>query len=140
MSNSVLALLGFAGWTLLLVLTTITLRSWIFLINRRASAEFKPDGSDVSPFHMRLCRAHANCVENLPIFGVIVLTAIVTGHSEVTDALALWVLLARIGQSLTHLLSTSNLAITVRVTFFSVQLAIEAYWAIELVKIALGSQ
>ncbi|MEM7137075.1 MAG: MAPEG family protein [Myxococcota bacterium] len=139
MSNSALALIGFCGWTLLVVLTIVTLRSWIYLVNKRESASFKPDGSDVSPFHMRLCRAYLNCTENLPIFGVIVLTAIATGHADVTDPLALWVLGARVLQTTTHLLSTSDVAITARVTFFSVQLAIEAYWVVQLAQLALGT-
>lgn len=138
MSNSALALLGFAGWTVLWAFMIVTLRSWIFLAQKRASASFKPDGSDVSPFHMRLSRAHANCFENLPIFGAIVLTAIVTGHAEVTDPLAFWLLGARVAQTLTHLVSTSNLAITVRATFFSIQLGIEAYWLFELAQIAFA--
>lgn len=138
MSDSALALIAYAAWAILWVLTIITLRSWIFLVHKRPSAEFQPDGSDVSPFHMRLCRAHANCVENLPIFAGIVLTAIVTGHADVTDSLALWVVGARVAQTLTHLVSTSNLAITIRVTFFAAQLAIEVYWIVELVEIALG--
>lgn len=138
MSNSAIALVAFAGWTVLLVVTIVSLRSWIFLVNKRESAEFRPDGSDVNAFHMRLNRAHANCVENLPIFGGIVLAAIVTGNSDVTDPLALWVFVARVAQTLTHLISTSNPAITVRVTFLLVQLAIEAYWVVTLLQLAFG--
>ncbi|MEM7435095.1 MAG: MAPEG family protein [Myxococcota bacterium] len=139
MSNSALALIGFSAWTLLVVLLIVTLRTWVYLVDKRESVQFRPDGSDVSPFHMRLCRAHANCTENLPVFGVIVITAIVTGHAEVTDPLALWVVGARVLQTTTHLLSTSNLAVTVRVTFFSVQLAIELYWVVQLAQLALGT-
>lgn len=139
MSNSAIALVAFAGWTVLLAITIVTLRTWIFLVNKRESAEFRPDGTDVNAFHMRLNRAHANCAENLPIFGVIVLAAIATGNSDVTDPLALWVFGARVAQTLTHLVSTSNMAITVRVTFFSVQFAIEAYWVVKLLQLALGS-
>lgn len=136
MSASALALIGYVAWTLLLVIMIITIRSWISLVKKRESFCFKPDGSDVSKASERMCRAHANCVENLPIFGAIVLLAIATGNPEVTDSLALWVLAARVAQSVTHLLSTSNLAITVRVTFYSVQLAIEVWWLVELARIA----
>ncbi|MEM8607501.1 MAG: MAPEG family protein [Myxococcota bacterium] len=138
MSNSAIALIAFAGWTVLLVIAIVSLRSWIFLVNKRESAEFRPDGSDVNAFHVRINRAHANCVENLPIFAAIVLAAMVTGHTDVTDPLALWVFGARVGQTLTHLVSTSNAAITVRVTFFTVQLAIEAYWVVKLLQVAFG--
>ena len=139
MSASALALIGYAAWTLLLVITIITIRTWISLVGKRESYSFKPDGSDVSDASVRLCRVHANCVENLPIFGAIVLLAIATGNSTVTDSLAMWVLAARVAQSMTHLLSTSNLAVTVRVTLFSVQLAIEVWWVAQLAKIAINT-
>ena len=139
MSASALALIGYAAWTLLLVITIITIRTWISLVGKRESYSFKPDGSDVSDASVRLCRVHANCVENLPIFGALVLLAIATGNSTVTDSLAMWVLAARVAQSVTHLLSTSNLAVTVRVTLFSVQLAIEVWWVAQLAKIALNT-
>ena len=137
MSASALALIGYAAWTLLLVITIVTARSWMSLVGKRESYCFKPDGSDVSEGSVRLCRAHANCVENFPVFGAIVLVAIATGNSNITDSLALWVLAARVAQSVTHLISTSNLAITVRVTFFSVQLAIEVWWIVQLAQLAL---
>ncbi|MDH3200265.1 MAG: MAPEG family protein [Myxococcales bacterium] len=139
MSASALALIGYVAWTLLLVITIISVRTWISLMGKRESYSFKPDGSDVSEASVRLCRVHANCVENLPIFGAIILVAIATGHSDITDSLALWVLAARVAQSVTHLISTSNLAVTVRVTFFTVQLAIEAWWVIQLAKVALSA-
>jgi len=138
MSASALALIGYVGWTLLLVITIITIRTWMSLVGKRESYCFKPDGSDVSKASERMCRAHANCVENLPIFGAIILVAIATGNSGITDSLALWVLAARVAQSVTHLISISNLAITVRVTLFSVQLAIEVWWVAQLARIALA--
>ena len=138
MSTSALALIGFASWSILLAFTIITLRSALGLTGKHDSFYFRPDGSDVSPFHMRLCRAHANCFENLPIFASLILVAMATGNGEVTDSLALWVLAARLAQSITHLISTSNAAITLRVTFFAIQLGIEAWWAIQLAQIALG--
>ena len=137
MSASAYALLGYAGWALIHAVLIVTLRSWIYLVQGRQSAQFKPDGSDVSPFHMRLCRAHANIYENLPIFGSIILVAIATGHASITDPLAYYVLAARVAQTVTHLISTSNLAITTRVTFFSVQLGIEAYWVVQLVRASI---
>ncbi len=139
MSSSALALIGYVAWTLLLVITIITMRTWISLVEKRESYSFSPDGSDVSEASARLCRAHANCVENLPIFGAIILVAIATGNSGITDSLALWVLAARIAQSVTHLISTNNLAISIRVTFYTVQLAIEGWWVVQLARIALRS-
>jgi uncharacterized MAPEG superfamily protein len=132
MGPSALAVLGYAAWTILLVTCIGLQRGTLTLSGRRAPNSFKTDGSDVSPFGQRLARAHANCYENLPIFGAIVLTAIATGHSSITDPLAPWVLIARVAQSTTHIVSTSSPAVMVRFTFFLAQIVIEIGWLIAL--------
>ncbi len=98
----------------------------------RAADSFRPDGSGISPFAERLSRVHANCYENLAVFAVIVLTALMTGRSEITDGLALWALAARIGQSTVHLVSANVQAVTVRFTFFLIQWGIQAWWVVRL--------
>ena len=76
----------------------------------------------------RLARAHANCLEGLPLFGGLMLIAVVAGRSAVTDPLA-WALLgARVVQSLIHLASTSPVAVMARFTAFGVQMAVAVYW------------
>jgi uncharacterized MAPEG superfamily protein len=80
----------------------------------------------------RLARAHANCLEGLPIFGGFMLLAVVAGKASVTDPLALALIAARIVQSCIHLASTSSLAVTARFSAFAVQLAIAVYWAVKL--------
>ena len=132
MSPSLLALLGYAAWTLLLLLGIGALRSSLTLSGARAANSFRPDGSDVSPFSERLCRAHANCYESLPAFAAIVLVAAVSGNGAITDGLAPWALLARVGQSTTHLLSTSPQAVTVRFGFFLVQVVVQVWWVVQL--------
>ncbi len=72
----------------------------------------------------RAGRAHANGVENLPLFATIVLVAAVSGYSSSSfDALARTVVLARIPQSLVHIASGSELAVNVRFLCFLVQVA-----------------
>ena len=132
MSPSALALLAYAAWVLLLAIAILTFRTGYVLTKKRAANAFTPFGSDVSAFSGRLCRAHANCYENLPIFAAIILVALVTDNAGVTDSLARWVVLARVAQSTVHLISTSQMAVTLRATIFSVQLGIEAYWVIQL--------
>lgn len=132
MSPSALALVGYVAWTLLLGAWIIALRTVLTLKKERRANDFKPSGEDVSPFSGRLCRAHANCYENLPIFGSLILLALVTGNAAITDPLARWVLTARVSQSLVHLTSTSEIAVSIRAGLFVVQLAIEAYWVVQL--------
>ena len=137
MSPSALSLVGFAAWTLVLLIAMAVLRSSLTLSGRRAANSFAPDGADVSPFANRLCRAHANCYESLPTFASLILVAAVSGHGDVTDTLAPWALAARIGQSTAHLVSTSSLGVQVRFAFFLPQVVIQVIWAIALLRIAL---
>ena len=135
MSPSALALAVYAGWTLVLLGAIAVLRGSLTLTGQRAANSFGVDGADVSPFANRLCRAHANCYESLPIFASLVLVALATGNSHVTDPLALWVVAARVGQSTTHLVSISSRAVQVRFGFFLVQLLAEAWWFVQLLGI-----
>lgn len=80
----------------------------------------------------RLARAHANCVEGLPIFGGLLAIAIMTSRTGITDALAFWLLGARIVQSIIHLVSTSPLAVSLRFTAFAIQMMIGVYWSLRL--------
>jgi uncharacterized MAPEG superfamily protein len=69
-------------------------------------------------------RAHADCIENLPVFGAIVLAlhiGNVTG--PLVNALATAVLVARVMQSLVHVsLVQTNTMASVRFGFFFVQI------------------
>jgi len=132
MSASAVALLGYATWTLALLGGIAVLRGALTLSGQRAANSFAVSGEDVSPFSARLCRAHANCYETLPAFAGIVLLAIVSGNAPITDPLALWALVARIGQSTVHLLSTSNRAVRVRFALLFVQFLIQIWWAVRL--------
>ncbi len=134
MTNTALALLGFAAWTVILLCGIVAHRGALILTGKRALNSFSALGTDVSPAGARVVRAHANCVENLPVAGAVLLLAIATSHTDVTEALALPFLGARVAQSAAHLTSTSSPAITVRFTFFLVQLAILAWWMVGLAR------
>ena len=62
----------------------------------------------------------------------IALAAVIANKVTVLDPLALYVLYARIGQSLTHLVSTSIMAINVRFALFIVQVVVYAIWVVQL--------
>ena len=132
MAATLQALLGFIAWTLCLLVLMEAIRSWLVLSDAVPANGFTPDNANLSPFMQRLARAHANCLEGLPLFGGLMLVAVVAGRATVTDPLA-WVLLgARIVQSLIHLVSTSPAAVTARFTAFAVQVAIAVYWVFGL--------
>ena len=128
-----MALTGFMAWALALLLLMEVMRSVLVLTGRVPANEFRPDNANLSPFMQRLARAHANCIEGLPIFGGLMGVALLTGQAAVTDPLAPALLAARIVQSLIHLGSLSATAVTLRFTAFAVQMAIAALWAWQLI-------
>ena len=129
---SIIALTGFIAWALLLLVLMEVIRSQLVLRGKVPANGFTPDNASLSPFMQRLTRAHANCVEGLPIFGGLLLVAVVTGHSSLTDPLAYVFLACRVFQSLVHLASLSPAAVTVRFTAFAAQMTIGVYWAFRL--------
>lgn len=130
MEASYQLVLGFSAWTLFLLLLIGLLRVGLVLTGHRKPNGFKPSGEDVSPFANRLCRAHANCYENMPMVLGVILYAAWTNQLAVTNCCAMVFLGARVLQSLTHIISTRNKAVLLRFAFFAVQCAILAYWMI----------
>ena len=122
------ALSGFIAWTLLLLIVMEVIRTKMVIARETPANGFVPDNANLSPFMQRLARAHANCLEGLPIFGGLMLVALVTGRSGLTDPLAPILLAARVIQSTIHIASLSNVAVTLRFSAFAVQMAIGAYW------------
>jgi uncharacterized MAPEG superfamily protein len=125
---SSIALTGFIAWTLLLLVLMEIIRTQLVLRGKVPANGFSPDNANLSPFMQRLARAHANCIEGLPVFGGLLVVAIVTGRTQLTDPLAYVFLGCRMLQSLVHLTSLSPTAVTVRFTAFAAQMAIGLYW------------
>jgi len=123
------ALAAFIAWTLLLLVLMEVLRTRLVLAGQVPANGFSPGNDGLSPFLQRLARAHLNCVESLPVFGGLMLLAIATHRTAVTDPLATVLVAARAVQSTIHLASTSATAVTLRFAAFAVQLAIAAWWA-----------
>jgi uncharacterized MAPEG superfamily protein len=133
MSTTAAALAGFAGWFVLLTVVLASYRSFLVLSGQKAANAFRTDGSDVPGMGQRLTRARDNVYENLPAFAALALAASIAGRLEVTDPLALTVLYARIGQSVTHIASVSVTAVFLRFGFYLAQLAIWAWWTVQLI-------
>lgn len=137
-SHTSIALTSFIALALFLIILMELLRSRLVILKQLPINEFKPDNSNLSPFMQRLARAHANCIEGLPIFGGLLLVALVTGQTAITDSLAYPLLAARLLQSSAHLASLSILAVNIRAAAFAIQMAIGAYWAIRLLAVLAG--
>jgi len=117
-------LLGFAAWTLALLIGSVGVYRWARILTGRASVrEWRADVPQGSAWYQRAMRAHMNCVENLPVYGAVALAAAETGVSGTSlDRLAIAFLAARIGQSMVHVtLPQTETVATLRFTLFCVQ-------------------
>src|SRR5689334_5844953 len=114
MSATAFALTGFISWALGLLIVMEVIRTYLVISGKVAANGFTPDNAALSPFMQRLARAHANCIEGLPIFGGLLGVAILISKTDVTDPLASTLLAARIVQSIIHLVSTSQVAVSLR--------------------------
>ena len=122
MSIPVLVLLGFAAWTLLTLFGSIGVYRWSRILTGRASiSEWRADVPQGSDWYQRAIRAHMNCVENLPIYTALVVALVATGlQSSTIDRLAVAILAARVGQTLTHIvLPPTNAVTSLRFALFS---------------------
>jgi len=118
------ALLGFAMWTLLVLVATVGTYRWTMILARRASiAEWRADVPQGSDWYRRAMRAHANCLESLPVYGAIVLVIVAAGIRDARlDALSIALLAARIAHTIVHVAWTqTNAVAAVRFAFFFAQ-------------------
>jgi len=128
-------LLGFAAWTVLLLMATIGVYRWSHILTGSAEIRsFRADQVEEDDWYKRAMRAHANCVENLPVFGAIVFglyVGNVTGG--LVNVLAIAILIARMLQSLVHVcfVQTNTMA-SIRFAFFAVQI-IGFLWLIGII-------
>ena len=132
MSPTLVALVGFATWTTLLVFGLAGLRAAYAQRTGKALNSFTPDGSDLEGLPQRWTRVHLNCLEFLPIAAAVGLAAAVAGKGAITDPLAMPLLYLRIGQSIAHLISTSIAFVMVRAALFVGQVLIVLYWSYSL--------
>jgi uncharacterized MAPEG superfamily protein len=125
MTTPIWVLLGFAGWTLLTLLATVGCYRWSRILTGRAQIkDFPADEPHGSDWYRRALRAHANCLENLPLYTAVVLAIVATGvRSGTLDRLAVVLLVARVCQTVVHIaLSPTNVATALRFIFFFTQI------------------
>jgi uncharacterized MAPEG superfamily protein len=129
------ALLLFALWTLVMMFASQGYRlSQIMTFKKPVNAFARGIPNTDPDFFVRARDAHANCLENLPIFAAIVLAAAAVSQSAVVDELAGYVLLARVAQSVSHLIGTSVVLVWVRASFFFVQVILFFVMSLKLIQ------
>ena len=90
MNIPVLVLLGFAAWTLIILSVGVGGYRWALILSGRASvAEWRADAPQGADWYQRVTRAHMNCIENLPVYGAVVVALTVVGlQSRFIDGLS----------------------------------------------------
>jgi uncharacterized MAPEG superfamily protein len=141
MTTPLWTLVAFAGWTLFVLMFGVGTRRWYLILSSQAAlTSFAADTPHGSPAYRRAVRAHANCVENLPVYAAIVLSAetarLVPPHM---DMLALAVIVCRIAQSSVHiLLPETNRTIAFRFSFFFVQIVAMIWMMVSVASLAIA--
>lgn len=137
LTATAMALLGLVAWPLLLMFLIVNQRGLLVLSGKMAVNAFNPDGSNTpGELAKRLVRVHANSLENLPLQAALLLYAIASAQTAVTEPLALALLGARLAQGVVHLISTRPLFVWLRFAAFFVQLAILAWWLLQFAGLA----
>lgn len=128
MSPTVIMLMGFITWTIILLLGVAVSRFHAVGSGRFHLRQITPDGENLAPFVHRIHRAHLNCLENLPMVIGVCLIAFILNQVQVIDPLAYLFLAFRVTQSLIHLVSINLYAQLVRLLFYSAQIVLLLYW------------
>ncbi len=134
MTASIAVLLAFTALTYGLVFIYVNYRvALVFTFKAPANSWTRGNASWQNPAWVtRFEHAHANCLENLPIYAAIVLAASLLDQLAVLDGLA-WVFFGfRVGQVLVHVISTNALFVFLRANMLVGQWVCIGYWLLKL--------
>ncbi len=134
-------LLAFAMWTLLVLWGTVGVHRWSHILTGRARvSEWPSDRPHGAPWYQRGTRAHMNCIENLPVYGAIIVCATVVGvKGPLMDELALAIIASRIAQTSIHIAFVqTDVVVSIRFSLYMVQ-GIAMAVMLVLVAIAAGA-
>jgi uncharacterized MAPEG superfamily protein len=95
--------------------------------------DFRADQPHGSPRYRRAMRAHANFVENLPVYGAIIFgVTLLKMNSPILNAQAIIFITVRVCQTVTHVAFTdTNRMALIRFLFFFIQILI-MFWMVIL--------
>ena len=132
---------AFAAWTLLILIFGIGMRRLTLIFAGEAAfTSFPGDTTHGDVAYRRVVRAHANCVENLPVYSAVVLVAETARLvPPYMDELALMFMLCRIVQSSIHMaLPETDTTVAIRFTFFSAQLVVMIWMITSVVSLSFA--
>lgn len=132
--NAYNAVMLYAGWILVLALFYALPRVPQALLGQKRIDSWERGKESTDPlFLQRAKSAHLNCLENFPVFAAVVAIAGLMGQIDAINGLAMFVLYARIGQTISHVLGTSFVLVLSRATFFLAQVFLTLYMVYLLV-------
>ncbi|BET27096.1 putative MAPEG superfamily protein [Limnobacter thiooxidans] len=132
--NAYNAVMLYAGWILVLALFYALPRVPQALLGQKRIDSWERGKESTDPmFLQRAKSAHLNCLENFPVFAAVVAIAGLMGQIDTINGLAAFVLYARIGQTISHILGTSFILVFSRATFFLAQVFLTLYMVYLLV-------
>jgi uncharacterized membrane protein YecN with MAPEG domain len=106
-------------------MATIGVHRWKLILSGSAAIHtFRADAPTGPDWYRRATRAHANCVENLPVYAsIVVVLSLVGVQGLAVEALCCIVLGARVCQTLVHVgFAQTERVVSVRFSFFTLQL------------------
>jgi uncharacterized MAPEG superfamily protein len=125
MDIPLLSLLGFTLWTIFLLLATVGVYRWRRILAGTVAISKFVSGDDLgNEWYGRAMRAHANCIENLPVFAALIIAAgLQDMDSSLFDVMAVVILTARIAQSLIHVcFDQTDWIVSFRFLFYLMQI------------------
>jgi hypothetical protein len=131
----VLVLLLFALWTLLTLMFSLAPYRVGHIVSRQASIDdYRFPDVDQSERHRQALRAHVNCLENLAVYGALVLVMVYTGtFSPVLSVLAGVLFGFRVFHTLVHVgLPQRGKVLILRFSLFLVQFICLAWMGVYL--------
>lgn len=128
------AVLLYAAWTLLLpIIYAGTIRVPSIASGRQRADHWERGKPNDDPAVLaRMKNAHLNCTENFAVFAAIVVVAALLGKIAIADAVAGYVLYARVAQSVVHIIGTSLPLIALRGLFYAVQVVLMLWMIVRL--------
>jgi uncharacterized MAPEG superfamily protein len=139
MTQPLWCLLAFAAWGMLLLYGIGMYRVTAVMKGEKKANEFPGGVQHGGDRYWRLNRAHMNVVENIGFFGVIVIIGtLIRVDSVWWNWLPVAVVGARVLQSLIHISSGRNLAVSFRFTAFSIQHLAMLGMIVEIVRHAVS--
>jgi uncharacterized MAPEG superfamily protein len=126
--NAYTAVLLYAAWTLLLPIFYAGIRVPAIAGGKKSADHWERGKPSDDPVVLQRAKhAHLNSTENFPVFAAVVVIAGLMGKIGVADAVAGYVLYARVLQSVMHMLGTSLPLIALRGSFYFVQVVL-IFW------------